>query len=79
MRTLLGRLGFKLWHAMLGEHDPNGRPLVLAGLDEFREHLGGELTVTLLTGIGSAIEVHEIDSQIVEDAIRALEWEHRGP
>ena len=34
---------------------------MLAGLDEFREHLGGELTVTLLAGIGSRLDVHEID------------------
>ena len=31
------------------------------GLREFREHLGGELTVTLLADIGRGIEVHEID------------------
>ena len=44
---LLERLGFVLWHdgARAGTRR---RPAVLDGLDEFREHLGGELTITLL-------------------------------
>jgi 3-dehydroquinate synthase len=34
--------------------------MVLKGLEEFREHLGGELTLTMLRGIGAGVEVHEI-------------------
>jgi 3-dehydroquinate synthase len=36
---------------------------VLRGLDDFREHLGGRLTITLLRGIGRSIEVHAIDEE----------------
>ena len=39
----------------------NGEWAVLEGLKDFQEHLGGELTVTLLGGIGVGVEVHEID------------------
>ena len=39
----------------------DGSLAILEGLREFREHLGGELTVTLLAGIGRGVEVHEID------------------
>lgn len=69
--TLLG-VGFSLWHDALAQADASGRLAVLHGLDEFREHLGGELTVTLLNAIGSGVEVHEIDERHVAEAIVAL-------
>lgn len=34
---------------------------ILQGLQEFREHLGGNLCITLLRDIGEGFEVHEID------------------
>ncbi|MDZ8081705.1 MAG: 3-dehydroquinate synthase [Nostoc sp. DcaGUA01] len=42
------------------------------GLTEFREHLGGELTLTLLQGIGKRIEVHEVDLLLYKQAISLL-------
>lgn len=45
---------------------------VLRGLEEFREHLGGRLTVMLLRGIGSAFDVHEIDSEVMIRSIGIL-------
>lgn len=36
---------------------------ILKGLKEFQEHLGGKLTITLLSDIGVGVEVHEMDSQ----------------
>jgi 3-dehydroquinate synthase len=62
--TLLETLGFSLFHDTLGQLDANEKPVVLAGLRDFREHLGGELTVTLLSDIGSGVEVHEIDELV---------------
>ncbi len=47
--------------------------MVLRGLEEFRIHLGGELTVTLLRAIGQGFEAHEIDDGFVSAAIRQLE------
>jgi 3-dehydroquinate synthase len=67
--VLLERLGFRLFHAALERRDAAGRRLVLAGLDEFREHLGGRLTITLLRDIGAAVETHEMDVALVEAAI----------
>ena len=43
------RLGLPIWDAALRCCGPGERPRMLDGLAEFREHLGGELTVTLLT------------------------------
>ncbi|SMF23643.1 3-dehydroquinate synthase [Azospirillum oryzae] len=67
--VLLEHLGFRLWHPALARRDAAGRPQVLAGLEEFREHLGGRLTITLLAGIGRGIEVNAMDSALVESAI----------
>ena len=61
------RLGFALFAHELHETDA-----LLGGLDEFREHLGGELTVTLLQGIGRGFEVHEISRDGVLKAIEEL-------
>lgn len=67
---LLERLGFRLWHPALSLMR-DGKPAVLDGLQDFREHLGGELTVTILSGIGMGIETHSID----EDRMRAaIAW-----
>ena len=48
VHALLKRLGFHLWHPALESRDAEGHWLLLRGLQEFREHLGGELTITLL-------------------------------
>ena len=45
---------------------------LLVGLDEFREHLGGELTITLLKGIGRGFEVHEMSREVVARSIDEL-------
>ena len=45
---------------------------VLKGLDEFREHLGGQLTIILLKDIGRPIEVNKIDKNLVLDSIKIL-------
>jgi 3-dehydroquinate synthase len=49
-----------------------GNWLLLDGLEEFREHLGGELTVTLLAEIGRGVEVHEIDAGLMRKSILEL-------
>ena len=41
---------------------------VLAGLEEFREHLGGRLTIMLLERIGSGFEVHRLDEGTLLEA-----------
>ena len=45
---------------------------LLRGLDEFREHLGGDLCVTLVHGIGSAREVNVLDHKLIRQSIAAL-------
>ncbi len=66
---LLERLGFALHDAALDTVDEAGEHALLAGLEQFRTHLGGELTVTLLSAIGTGVEVHEMEPTLVLDAI----------
>lgn len=61
----LSALGLPLDHPRL--HDTE---TLFAGLEEFRQHLGGRLTLTMLRGVGDAIEVHEIDREAMEEAIQ---------
>ena len=70
--ALLEHLGFRLWHPALEAAQADGRIAVMEGLREFREHLGGELTVTLLQDIGVGTEVHEIDEPRMHGAIAWL-------
>jgi len=70
--ALIEAAGFKLWHDSLEAREPDGQPCVLRGLEEFREHLGGELTITLVTAPGCAMEVHEMDHAGVARAIAEL-------
>lgn len=66
--TLLESLGFTLWHDVIGNTDDNGQYCLLQGLEEFRQHLGGELCITLLTAIGETVDVNLINSDLMIDA-----------
>ncbi len=63
--ALLERLGLPVRHAAL--HDPR----LLGGLADFREHLGGELTITLLAAIGRGIETRDVREDVMR---RAIQW-----
>ncbi|QHV98824.1 3-dehydroquinate synthase [Spirosoma endbachense] len=65
----LRTLGFSLYQPMLDADNSAG---VLKGLAEFREHLGGRLTIMLLQRIGKGVEVHEIDAERVRQSIAIL-------
>jgi 3-dehydroquinate synthase len=68
---LLKRLGFALWHDALRQKNAKGQHSLLQGLADFQEHLGGELTITLLADIGRGVEVHEMN---VERINRCIDW-----
>lgn len=70
--SLLERLGFELFANELFHVDSSGALIVLEGLEEFREHLGGELTITLLNAIGQGFEVHEMNVPKVVESIQEL-------
>lgn len=70
--ALLEYLGFDLWHPALERSGASGEWTILEGLRDFQEHLGGELTITLLGGIGVGVEVHEIDHARMRQAMAWL-------
>jgi 3-dehydroquinate synthase len=64
--------GLPVWSEHLGERNRQGQLLILEGLAEFREHLGGALTITLPDGIGRKLEVHQMDPAIIEEGVEVL-------
>lgn len=60
-------LGLPLSHTSLSRTDE-----LFAGLEEFRQHLGGRLTVTMLEAVGKPVDVHEIDHALMKVAIERV-------
>ena len=77
---VLDGLQLAIYHPALDWLDETGRRRVLGGLDEFREHLGGRLTVLLLEDVGKGIDVHQFNETLLGDCINELRtrWESRG-
>jgi 3-dehydroquinate synthase len=73
---LLETLGFELFASELLHVNSQSSLLVLDGLEEFREHLGGELTITLLREIGRSFEVHEMNLPKLVAALYELKERH---
>jgi 3-dehydroquinate synthase len=65
--------GFRLWHPALLRRLGDGRLEILGGLDDFREHLGGELCVTMPKGVGAKFEIHEMDPALIEASLLDLQ------
>jgi 3-dehydroquinate synthase len=69
--NLIKTLGFDIYNPEL-----SGQAL-LKGLEEFREHLGGELTITLLESMGKGLEVHHMENDLILKAIDQLKVFHQ--
>ncbi len=70
--NLLLKLGFCLNPPELILKDALGRSQVLLGLEEFRQHLGGQLSIPMLSRIGESVDLHEIDTARMEQALQRL-------
>jgi 3-dehydroquinate synthase len=74
---VMEEVGFVLFSPVLLQKEENLQQVtqfsVIKGLAEFREHLGGRLTITLLEKTGKGKEVNQIDSALVEKAIHLLQ------
>src|SRR5450830_646356 len=69
---LLLKLGFCLCPPELMLKDAQGRSQVMLGLEEFRQHLGGPLSIPMLNRIGESVDLHEIDTPLMEQALLRL-------
>ena len=78
--ALLQQLGFSLYHPVLLNESQNGiNPELLKGLEEFREHLGGELTITMVKEIGQKFDIHVMNPEFIEKAViklKSIELNH---
>jgi 3-dehydroquinate synthase len=75
---LLEKLGFHLYDELLHAEGMSGNRSILEGLEEFREHLGGELTITLVQGIGEGVEVHAMDKKEILESVEDLHRRHQS-
>ena len=66
VHAVLAQVGFELFDPALDS------PELFAGLQEFREHLGGELAIQMLRGIGEGCDVHSIDEHLMRQSIDQL-------
>ncbi|WP_394749697.1 3-dehydroquinate synthase [Spongiimicrobium salis] len=67
--SVLENIGFDL---RIPIDERNDVDELLMGIQEFREHLGGQLTITLISAIGKKHDVHEIDRKQMKEAIHTL-------
>ena len=53
-------------------HPALSDPALLQGIEEFRQHLGGELTLLMLKGIADPVDVHALDFKLVKQVFNEL-------
>lgn len=64
--NLLKNMGFDLYHPRLED------PSLIGGLHEFREHLGGRLTIMMLQSIGNGENIHQMEEETIHSCVAEL-------
>ncbi|MEM7577720.1 MAG: 3-dehydroquinate synthase, partial [Planctomycetota bacterium] len=64
--SLLETLGLPTRHPLLAH------PQLPEGLEAFRQHLGGRLTITTIRGIADPIDLHKINEQTLDSTLQSL-------
>lgn len=70
--NLLNKLGFLIYSPIMWQRNNNDKLILLEGIDEFREHLGGDLSLTMLNKIGSGSDINAVCRNTMEQAILSL-------
>ncbi len=72
-------LGLDVFVPEMLQHHAGQQLVLLQGLEEFREHLGGELTIMLLEDIGHGVETHHMDEALIVRSLEVLQsWAAAG-
>ena len=71
VRGLL-QVGLPVWYPELARRISGHQLAIFQGLEDFREHLGGELALTLPHGVGQRLEIHEVDMPLLGECLAAL-------
>ncbi len=66
-------MGLRVFAPEMLQHHAGQQLVLLQGLEEFREHLGGELTIMLLEDIGRGVETHFMDEALVVQSLEVLQ------
>jgi 3-dehydroquinate synthase len=74
----LSACGLPVWSPLLERANSAGEFDVLGGLEQFREHLGGKLCITLPDPVGAKREVHSMSAALIKEAIGLLSLESRS-
>ncbi len=72
------KVGLPLWSDLLTAKEPDGSSSILKGLDDFREHLGGDLSVTMPNGLGAKTELGTLDANLVMTCVEQLRLRYAG-
>jgi 3-dehydroquinate synthase len=70
----LSEMGFPMSHPALSQTS-----VLFEGLEEFRQHLGGRLTLTMLRGVGDPVDVHQVDDARMRKAIEYISRYQHAP
>ena len=73
IERVLQLMDMPMYHEKLSTRDADGTLLVLKGLEEFREHLGGRLTVLLLKEPGVGVDAYEMDASLIESCVLEMQ------
>ncbi len=65
--------GLPVWHPALGHRRKDGTVSIYRGLEEFREHLGGELTLVMPMELGRSCEIHDLSYGEVERVVQEMQ------
>ena len=72
--TALTQLGFKLFHPLHINYENNGfNPELYTGLEKFKAHFNGELTIILITDAGVQVNIHEMNKKSLDRAALILQ------
>ncbi|MBF0432648.1 MAG: 3-dehydroquinate synthase [Fibrobacteria bacterium] len=70
--TGLETSGLPVYSPFLSNENTDGKLKILEGLEQFREHLGGRLTLAMPNSIGKQCEINDMDINIVKDGVTFL-------
>jgi 3-dehydroquinate synthase len=66
------KCGLSLWHDSLLKGSSWDQLEVLAGIEQFREHMGGRLTIAMPLGLGAYTDINDLPHDLVIQAIKAI-------
>lgn len=67
--------GFSLWHPLMERRESDGLLSIYNGLEEFRQHLGGDLTLIMPNHLGSGCQINSVSHNEVERAVQEMRFD----